>query len=95
VDLTKIFVEENIWVAAMKFEAVNEIEFLLHRGLRLDTKILSNGSNWMLPIHLATKHYHIEMLDILIKNGADILSRNAWGEIPLDYAMFYTTSSSR
>ena len=66
--MTKIFVEENIWVAAMKFEAVNEIEFLLHRGLRLDTKILSNGSNWMLPIHLATKHYHIEMLDILIKN---------------------------
>ena len=89
-DFAKIFVEENTWAAATKFGAVNEIESLLHRGLRLNTKIQSNGSNWMLPIHLATKHNHIAMLENLIENSAEILSRNAWGEIPLDYAIFYT-----
>jgi len=85
VDLEKIFAEEKTWIAVISDSAESEIPFLLGCGLNLNAHIQTKGrltDKWRLPIHVAALFNHIPTMDVLIRNGADIYSRDGWNQTP-------------
>jgi ankyrin repeat protein len=60
------------------------IQDLLYRG----TDIHNTNANGNTPLHLAAVRGLFDVCELLIRNGADIMALNTYGETSLDYAEY-------
>lgn len=85
--------EVALFEAAVKGNA-EAVQALLAKGVAADVRDNRNGPNWdQTPLMYAAQHGHRDVVDVLLKAGADVSAKD-WGfeettreEQPLHYAM--------
>lgn len=72
-------INQDSWFKAALEGDFNTVKQALHDGF--DVHIVDDKKNTAL--HLASKHAHLNIMDLLIKHGADLNAQNDWLSTPL------------
>lgn len=79
---------------AVMDNAVEQVSILVKLDANVNTVIINSTPNKTWPptgslVHYATEKHFIEILEILLENGADPNSLNVCGETPINYIIWY------
>lgn len=75
--------DDSVFYNAVHSGNTTLVERLLSTGYRLQTIQFQGG---LTPIHVAVQDDNEEMVDLLLKKGADVNARTSWGATPLHLA---------
>ncbi|KAL6966599.1 hypothetical protein U1Q18_032381 [Sarracenia purpurea var. burkii] len=67
---------------AARFDDIEDVISLASCGISLDSK----DSQWRTALHMASANGHLDIVDYLIRNGADVNASNVEKNTPLHWA---------